>query len=429
VESTATPSVTPEATPTPEVTPSAIEQILGTDTPEVKETATPSPTVSVSPVPVPTITANVKGYHNLTIGDKGDDVRKLQEKLIELGYLPEGAADGAYGRQTRNAVRYFQYYNSLTVDGVAGRATQTNLFENPDIVPMPTATPTAEPTGTPVPEASPEEETDEVTPVPEDTAEPTVTPIVVATASPEVTAPAATPVDATEEASAEKVEELAAPEETEKTEEAAEETTEAPAEETAEVTEASAEETAEATEGAETDEATPEPEADEVVENVDLDEEEATAEPEETEPAAQYEDLAGWIVLNDGGESMQWTATEDGVPVVRSPRMQRYEDDIRVSLDDLAQCADGWELTEEDGTVVLEAEGYTLAMVMEDTGLAAMVDGTEMVTDDADFDFGEGHFIRADFLTRALDGSYEWDEEEQTLMLRIPGKDAQSVTD
>ena len=96
----------------------------------------------------------MKGYHNLLQGDRGDEVRKLQEWLIELGYLPEGSADGAFGGKTRNAVRQFQYYNGLTVDGIAGRTTQTNLFENPDAAPKPTPeptpTPTAEPTPTPV---------------------------------------------------------------------------------------------------------------------------------------------------------------------------------------------------------------------------------------------------------------------------------------
>ena len=38
-----------------------------------------------------------------------------------------------------------------------------------------------------------------------------------------------------------------------------------------------------------------------------------------------------------------------------------------------------------------------------------------------DFDFeNEGHFISAAFLARALGGEAVWDEEEITLMLRIP---------
>ena len=142
VESTSTPSVTPVPTPAPvETVTQAVAEMM-TETPFPEETATPTPTVSLTPPPVPTITANTKAYHNLKVGDRGDEVRRLQERLVELGYLPEGSADGAYGRQTANAVRKFQYYNGLRQDGVAGDATQTDLFENPDAAPAPTATPT-----------------------------------------------------------------------------------------------------------------------------------------------------------------------------------------------------------------------------------------------------------------------------------------------
>ena len=164
VESTSTPSVTPVPTPapTPEPGTAVVETTAGL--PSMEETAVPTATVSLTPPPVPTITPNMKGYHNLGQGDRGEDVKKLQERLIELGYLPEGAADGAYGGQTRLAVRRFQYFNGLTVDGIAGRATQTNLFENPDAAPYPDqTTPTPEvPETTPAaPEESDEAETDE----------------------------------------------------------------------------------------------------------------------------------------------------------------------------------------------------------------------------------------------------------------------------
>jgi peptidoglycan hydrolase-like protein with peptidoglycan-binding domain len=94
------------------------------------------------------------------MGAKGKEVRALQEKLIEMGYLPEGSADGAYGRKTFNAVKKFQYYNGLTADGIAGRKTQTNLFENEYAAANPEVTPTPEPTAaaiaTPAPADVPE---------------------------------------------------------------------------------------------------------------------------------------------------------------------------------------------------------------------------------------------------------------------------------
>ena len=161
---------------------------------------------------------------------------------------------------------------------------------------------------------------------------------------------------------------------------------------------ADAEETDEAESTAEA-EALEEPE--ELLEEVDLDEEETTPVPPSTVPEPIYEDLAGWVALNDSGESLQWMELEDGVNIIRSPRMQRHEEDIRVSLDDLCKSAEGWNLTDEEDTLILEAQGHTLALVQEEDEMVSMVDGIEMFTEPGDFDFSEGHFIRVDFLTRA----------------------------
>jgi penicillin-insensitive murein endopeptidase len=60
-------------------------------------------------------------------GDRGDDVRQLQEKLIATGFPVEGGADGKFGRHTEDAVRAFQAANSLTVDGVVGPNTRAAL--------------------------------------------------------------------------------------------------------------------------------------------------------------------------------------------------------------------------------------------------------------------------------------------------------------
>ena len=62
-------------------------------------------------------------------GMKGDDVRRLQQRLMELGYaLPRYGADGDYGSETATAVKAFQRDRSLQVDGVAGEATLTALY-------------------------------------------------------------------------------------------------------------------------------------------------------------------------------------------------------------------------------------------------------------------------------------------------------------
>ena len=58
----------------------------------------------------------------LEVGSSGEDVRKVQQKLIQWGYL-SGGADGKYGEQTRAAVAAFQRKNGLTADGRVGAKT------------------------------------------------------------------------------------------------------------------------------------------------------------------------------------------------------------------------------------------------------------------------------------------------------------------
>lgn len=62
-------------------------------------------------------------------GLQGENVRQLQLKLQQYGYL-KGAADGVFGQETYDAVVYFQRKNGLTVDGVAGEATLAALGLN-----------------------------------------------------------------------------------------------------------------------------------------------------------------------------------------------------------------------------------------------------------------------------------------------------------
>lgn len=149
----------PEDVPTPTVTPTVVAQEQETPPPDalpglqVDLPAAPTQEPAPTPEPEPTITPN-KAYKNVTFGDKGDSVRKLQQRLIELGYLPEGAADGSFGYQTSRAVREFQGKNGLNRDGVAGPATLTRLYEDPNVI----AAVTAEPTGTPEPAVTPTSE-------------------------------------------------------------------------------------------------------------------------------------------------------------------------------------------------------------------------------------------------------------------------------
>lgn len=59
-------------------------------------------------------------------GSRGNQVRLVQQKLIEYGYM-QGAADGVFGRATYDAVVWFQQRNGLTVDGKVGSATAAAL--------------------------------------------------------------------------------------------------------------------------------------------------------------------------------------------------------------------------------------------------------------------------------------------------------------
>lgn len=55
-------------------------------------------------------------------GSRGDDVVKVQLRLIEKGYL-KGEADGICGKITVEAIKRFQKDNALEVDGICGMAT------------------------------------------------------------------------------------------------------------------------------------------------------------------------------------------------------------------------------------------------------------------------------------------------------------------
>ncbi len=59
-------------------------------------------------------------------GDSGDAVRKVQKRLIALGYL-QGSADGSYGNMTMNAVKAFQQRNGLKVTGNVNSNTLATL--------------------------------------------------------------------------------------------------------------------------------------------------------------------------------------------------------------------------------------------------------------------------------------------------------------
>lgn len=56
------------------------------------------------------------------MGSRGDEVRRIQNKLKSLGFYT-GSVDGIYGAKTQSAVKRFQASVGITADGIAGPKT------------------------------------------------------------------------------------------------------------------------------------------------------------------------------------------------------------------------------------------------------------------------------------------------------------------
>ena len=91
----------------------------------VPTTAKPIATATATP-----ITPTASTIPMLKQGMNGELVKAMQERLILLGFLPDGKADGEYGRDTKQAVADFQKRNGLDSDGVAGEKTLALLYSN-----------------------------------------------------------------------------------------------------------------------------------------------------------------------------------------------------------------------------------------------------------------------------------------------------------
>jgi N-acetylmuramoyl-L-alanine amidase len=69
-------------------------------------------------------------YSTLKYGSRGSAVIKLQQELINKGFL-QGPPDGIYGSWTEKAVIKFQIANRIRIDGIAGKETQFTLYFTP----------------------------------------------------------------------------------------------------------------------------------------------------------------------------------------------------------------------------------------------------------------------------------------------------------
>ena len=121
------------------------------------EATLPAPPVTATPAPTELTEENIIEIHN---GTRGVQVRRLQERLVELGYYA-CVPDGIYDADDIQAVRLFQQMNNLKVDGIAGLQTQIVLYSDAAVradqeaaTPTPaavTATPEPTPAATPIP--------------------------------------------------------------------------------------------------------------------------------------------------------------------------------------------------------------------------------------------------------------------------------------
>ena len=123
-----TPSPEPTATPTPAVYAPFGAQYGYGGADLIPKTPTPDPAQS-TPIPTaaPTSAPTSEAARTLKKGSTGTDVKKLQQALIDLGYLSD-TADGTFGAKTQDAVTLFQAVNGLDADGLAGAKTQALLF-------------------------------------------------------------------------------------------------------------------------------------------------------------------------------------------------------------------------------------------------------------------------------------------------------------
>ena len=99
-------------------------------------------------ITIPDNSSPVSKSDALTIGDRGDDVEKMQSMLIYCGYdCGEYGADGVFGVDTANALKKFQKDNKITADGEYGSESRISLEtlyakkQNPPSPTKPTPTP------------------------------------------------------------------------------------------------------------------------------------------------------------------------------------------------------------------------------------------------------------------------------------------------
>ena len=111
--------------PDVEVDPAAGEDLPPIDDPDDPTGNDPDDPTGSDPVDPGT---QEPAYQTLKKHDKGEEVSRLQARLMELGYLEIEETTDYFGNSTEYAVSLFQRQHDLKRDGIAGEQTQQLLF-------------------------------------------------------------------------------------------------------------------------------------------------------------------------------------------------------------------------------------------------------------------------------------------------------------
>lgn len=103
--------------------------VVGTKTLEKINTSKVTAKPTMTPTPKPTKTPAVSKNTYLKKGSSGTNVKTMQTRLIELGYL-NGKATGKVDAVTEQAIIAFQKRNTSYADGIAGYETLMALYKS-----------------------------------------------------------------------------------------------------------------------------------------------------------------------------------------------------------------------------------------------------------------------------------------------------------
>ena len=95
-------------------------------------TPTPTPTPTPNPTPNPTPTGTTIPSSTLKEGNRGTQVRQLQNLLVRLGFMTQGQMNtgpGIFGNRTDSALKSFQRAAHLTDDGIFGNNTRKAISD------------------------------------------------------------------------------------------------------------------------------------------------------------------------------------------------------------------------------------------------------------------------------------------------------------